>query len=503
MAKGAAGAHAVRAAGVFGRKGIEAVEETAYGKIGATDEATEYAKGITRQAEIETGKILTPTRGPAVRDSEKLNEEAEAESKRALKESEFDRYQTQMTNLAKIEEMNQEIADLAAKGEKEAADKLTIEKEALETKKQQAETEREKAEAEKASAAQAQEISDAELEIAERKLRMERDSQAIREQHDPVTRYMRKLKELQAAFEETEHSGEIFQRALRDIKEELVESSFRVNVEFGLTGMDAVRKGTVEEQQLIMNTLEMLAKKKEEEKNLAEVKRRQDEIDLTRSVDTEGAAREQEEARRGLPTEATQAPAAEAPAVRNFAADSAAQDAAFTQPFPTMRSTFAEEEAAEAAAQAQAEVPAEAREAETNAQRVARLAKQRAEQMSPEERSRIEGAQLARELEDSRKRLEELGVPSGMAMGEDAFNMQFNEEQLEALRRNVELTDERNAAEEATAQAPAAVEPRADPNDMVSVEDKKSLAFQDRIAKAVEKMADRNPIVLEPLGGIA
>jgi hypothetical protein len=58
--------------------------------------------------------------------------------------------------------------------------------------------------------------------------------------------------------------------------------------------MDAVRKGTLEEQQLIMNTLEMIAKKKEEEKNLAEVKNRQDAIELNKFVDDQEEMRDRE-----------------------------------------------------------------------------------------------------------------------------------------------------------------------------------------------------------------
>jgi DNA repair exonuclease SbcCD ATPase subunit len=235
-------------------------------RLGLGPEGLEEAIGsISHAAPISTAA----TRGMRREDVEGATESWREDSAKRVAEAE-----------AKVAELRQRQNELAEQGRLEAAEKLETERQALETALAQAQAEREAAEENQARASEARDILLQEQEVRERLIRIERERQGLVERFDPVAKYMRELRELNALFEEAEReTSDVYKRRLMEMQEELADQAFKVDVEFGVRGMDAVRKATREEQQLIENTIETLQRKKSAEQAEAEVQRRQNEIE--------------------------------------------------------------------------------------------------------------------------------------------------------------------------------------------------------------------------------
>lgn len=240
-------------------------EGTTHRKIAAG----EVAK---RERDLE-GRVTDRTAQTTIDNTERLIQSAQNVMK----------YQSE---IAKLEE---EIAAIAERSKESADQKLAAEKEALEVAKAKAEAQLAEARNAEAKAEKTRALDLAERTMLEEKVRIERDRQGITERHDPIQKYMRQLKELNALFEESERSGEVYRRAIEEIELELGEGMFKFNVEFGVTGMDAVRSATREHQQLIEAGLETLAKRRGQEQALADAARREREIERK---EVERAARE-------------------------------------------------------------------------------------------------------------------------------------------------------------------------------------------------------------------
>lgn len=440
---------------------------------------------------------------PEVRNAEKLNNELDNKLEGGKTARETQALEDEMMVLAEIADLNQQIADLAAKGQEEAAEKLRNEKAILEENLAQAEAERKATEAAAAKNAELEKEHERLRKIQEESLRIERDRQGIVEQYDPVTKYMRQLKELNALFKESERTTDVYKRALRDINEELVNNSWKVEVEFGLTGMDAVRRATREEQQLIENTLEMLGKKKAEEKALAEVRRREAGIESARAM-----------------AEAENPPMIDASGM--IEVDSLGADIAdvlrrreeilatdpFSQEFQEIEDELYElesrarteyERAREAhVPDASGRLPAPGSELDRELDRTYRnlrtlVQRREAELINPE----IPSPEEIEELNNDPTN------PFGAA-GMNAFRAEQERNRAEQLRVQEEvLGDPSNPFNMIGVNGRVAREPVETTSDSVTkVEDKESLDRLNRVAIAVEKMADRDVVQLYPLGGV-
>jgi hypothetical protein len=174
-----------------------------------------------------------------------------------------------------IARLEKEIAEAKEKANAQAQLSLGMAGLERDLRRSQASLEAEIAEEERAKAEEAIKRAEALKKTQEDTLRRETSRQGIVERHDPVAKYIRQLKELNEMFLESERGMKVYKKELKAIQDELAESSFRVNVEFTATGMDAVRMGTREYQQIIANTLESLERRKVKERALAEAKRRE------------------------------------------------------------------------------------------------------------------------------------------------------------------------------------------------------------------------------------
>jgi hypothetical protein len=174
-----------------------------------------------------------------------------------------------------IARLEAEIAEAKEKANAQAQLSLGMAGLERDLRRSQASAEAEKVEAERDKAKKDLEKLEKDKKELEDTIRRESSRQSIEEKHDPVARYIRQLRELNEMFLDSERGMSAYKKELKSLQDELADSSFRVNVEFTATGMDAVRMGTREYQQIIANTLESLERKKVKERALAEAKRRE------------------------------------------------------------------------------------------------------------------------------------------------------------------------------------------------------------------------------------
>lgn len=327
-----------------------------------------------------------------------------------------------------IVEIEKRQEELQAQGQADAAAKLEAEQEVLRVKLEQAEAEAELAAAEAASASKTSEAVEAARVLAgeyERVAKSRRD--AYDEQYDPVVRYMKRLKELNSAFKEAERGGKVYQEALRDINEELASASFKIEVQYSTTGLEAVRGNSVEFLRIAETQQEAMMALKARDKALAEADKRQAEFD------------HQEEAAKQKETETAKATAQ----IEVDQAREALNSAKTPEEYERAKSQFAE---------------AQARFDGTEG--VVQTAQQTAEERATE----------AANLAVGTSSIDDLSI-------EDS--MKWSKEYQRSLQ-----------------------ESRATPKESIvtGAKDEKSLGFLGRMTTAIEKMVDKRPIQLEPLG---
>jgi len=183
---------------------------------------------------------------------------------------------------ALVDEINMygELADLEKRrlelieqGNLAGAERLENEKALLEEKLKQAQAEADLSEAERARNAELKRANDELAEIEKRRSMIARDRDAIEEKWDPVKRYMRQLKELNSIYSEAERNSKAYRKELQSIQEQMAAAKMIADAQFGNMGMDAVRKGSQAEQQLIQNSLETMMFEKAREQGVEEAER--------------------------------------------------------------------------------------------------------------------------------------------------------------------------------------------------------------------------------------
>jgi len=185
-------------------------------------------------------------------DNELLQQELEGRRRsrsQASADSDFD-------TLVRIAELETQKAEAMAEGNEAAAEALSIAQEELQAKLNQADAEAALADSQRARARDLQRAHDEELEFQQRRTKIEQERQGIVERYDPVEKYRRELKQLNALFNEAERGSATYKRALRDMQDELSAGLFVWEAQFGNIGFDAVQKGTSAHQQLIQAGLQ-------------------------------------------------------------------------------------------------------------------------------------------------------------------------------------------------------------------------------------------------------
>jgi len=169
-----------------------------------------------------------------------------------------ERFEREIELIEKRVALEERQAELKAQGNEEAANALNTAKEELQAKLQQAEAEKNLTDAQRARARDLQAQHDAELEFQQKRTRIEQDRQGIVERWDPVEKYRRELKQLNALYTEAERGSKVYQRELRDIQDQMAAGIFALEAQFGNIGFDAVEAGTRSHQQLIQSGLEQM-----------------------------------------------------------------------------------------------------------------------------------------------------------------------------------------------------------------------------------------------------
>lgn len=276
-------------------KGLGVAAETGYASTEAgLGMMKEARKGLGTSFGWEHSKRASEAGTKRWADLKGRTEERTAASEARQEERMLELLREDLAIKAKLINLEAERKELEEAGKTAAAEKLAQEKANLEAKLAQAQAEREKMEAERASHDQAIKNAQEIREIQERNLRLEEQRRNVVERWDPVEEYRRKMKELNALFENGKKYPEIYRKAVEQIEEELAEAQLRVTIDFGITGMDAVRSGTREHQQLVENTLMQLEKEKAKRQALAEAKKR----DAQAEKEAEEAKRQAEEEER-------------------------------------------------------------------------------------------------------------------------------------------------------------------------------------------------------------
>ena len=186
---------------------------------------------------------------------------------------------TQIRLMREIRDLEEQRVKFQEKGKQEAADKLEAEIKTLEALKAQAAEEEKLAREQRANAEITAEESRLKIQAAQTELRLDQQRQRIIESYDPVAKYMRQLKELNNLFDEGKRSPEVYKKAIKDVEHELATASLNAEVNFAVTGMDAVRQGSREELELVQNTMAALEKEKALKEAKSEAERRQRELD--------------------------------------------------------------------------------------------------------------------------------------------------------------------------------------------------------------------------------
>lgn len=209
-----------------------------------------------------------------VTDAEGLNKglDADLEKRRAERKSELLQREVLIKN--EIAALDARRSELEAEGNKAAAEKLKKEEEILNAALARAEAERKVAEATAASGAATHDAVTEARRLAEIDLDRERQRQGYTSQYDPIEAYRESLKKLNYAFNESEKGGKVFQRAIMDIKEQMIQGQLKFNLEFGVTGLDVVRAGTREYRQLMEGAMENQMRREEEARAMREVAER-------------------------------------------------------------------------------------------------------------------------------------------------------------------------------------------------------------------------------------
>lgn len=372
----------VMAEAVSGIEGIPLV-------TGAQDIVQQQAEGRDRELK---GRTETRT--------------AETELENQWRVEESTARQTQIKDqITKIEERQEE---LRKQGLEDTAKLLEAEQEALRVKLEQAEAEAKLTAEQAASASRTSEAVEAARVLAgeyERVAKSRRD--AYDEQYDPVVRYMKRLKELNSAFNESERTGKVYTEALRDINEELASASFKIEVQYSTTGLEAVRGNSVEFLRIAETQQEAMMALRARDKALKEADKRQAEFDQQEAIresDTGGAGMTPEQL-------------AQVSATGGLGDEFGAVQRNLNDEIAAARDPFTRVELEELRGEDPGTRIAEAERAVTNAR--------------------------------------------------DPFTRVAAEERLDKLK---------------------------------NPEDEKSLGFLDRMAKALEKMVDKQPVQLEPLG---
>lgn len=193
-----------------------------------------------------------------------------------------------------IDELEVRRAELEAKGKTDAAERLRIEQEKLETSLKQAEAEAKKNDAERANGRRAEEEAIRLAELNEEATQRITRQEQYKEQYDPVFKYMKDLKQLNAAFKESERSAKVYQLALKELKQELVQRSLALEINVSMTGLDSVTYGSALFQEAARNAANSTKLMRIEKEKLDEVDKRQRQLDKEAAVADKAARSEQE-----------------------------------------------------------------------------------------------------------------------------------------------------------------------------------------------------------------
>jgi hypothetical protein len=246
--------------------GVRAIAEA--GVIGP-NAAIKNAMDRMSGAETSAKDVTEPTSRRDAARKANADRQAEHERKQAEKHDEMLWKQGEkqaalnerMTGYAnKLIELEKERLELLAKGDADAANKLQTEEETLKKSLAQAEAKKVALDAEEARAGVAKDIVAATKAENEERLKRDQLQQQYKDRYDPINSYMKKIKELNEAFKGSERDSKVYQDALRDIRTELQETNFEVNVNFTVTGLDAVEAGSAQHRKMVNEAMERQAK---------------------------------------------------------------------------------------------------------------------------------------------------------------------------------------------------------------------------------------------------